>query len=126
MKYKYLIYKIYSWTKDKKGDTPIVNTILTLTFTHFIQMFVLLMYVDKFITPIKWLKNINKTSIYIGGPIYYFAFYLLVYNKKRWDAYVEEFKDESEKQRKCGNFIVIAYLIGSILLFFISLPILYG
>jgi hypothetical protein len=41
MKYKYLIYKIYSWTAKKRGDTPIENTILTLAIMHLFQAFVL-------------------------------------------------------------------------------------
>jgi hypothetical protein len=39
--------------------------------------------------------------------------YLLLYNKKRWAGYVEEFGSESEQQRKRGNRLVLAYLVGS-------------
>jgi len=128
MKYKYIIYKVYSWTANKKGDTPIGNTILTLAIVHFSQFLTLLLLVDRLIIPVHIFDKNNaipKGYLVIGMIIYFAIFYLLVYNKQRWNAYVEEYKNESEDQRKRGNRIVIAYLVGSILLFFISLPVLF-
>lgn len=122
LNYRYLIYKIYSWTLNRNGDTPIGNTIFALAFTHFIQLYMLLLYIDRFFAPLRGITNIDKKAIYIVGPVLLVAFYFLIYNKKRWDGYVEEFKNEDERQRKRGNIIVISYLIGSVLLFFISLP----
>src|ERR1700743_1802930 len=122
MKYKYIIYKIYSWTAHKKGDTPIGNTILALGVAHLFQLAIILLFIDKIVTPIKWVYDINKTYLSLGVLVYFTLFYFLIYNKRRWNSYVEEYKNESESQRKKGNFFVIAFLIGSILLFFISLP----
>ena len=123
MKYKYIIYKIYSW----KNDTPIANTILTLSIIHFFQLLTLLLIIDRLITPFLFTENHNvgKGTLFIGLVIYFGLFYLVVYNKQRWNAYVEEYKNESEEQRKRGNRFVITYLVGSILLFFISLPVLF-
>lgn len=121
-KYKYFIYKIYSW----KNDTPIGNTILTLSIVHFFQLTTILLFIDRVITPLKWIYDIDKTYLYIGALLYFVVFYFLVYNKKRWDSYIKEFSNESESQRKKGNIIVISCLIGSILLFFISLPVLFS
>ncbi len=123
MKYRYLIYKIYSWTANKKGDTPVVNTILALTTAHFFQLASLLILIDKLITPLPWLLDINKKYLSIGAVVYIVCFYFAVYNKDRWAAYVEEFKNESPEQRRRGNILAICYLIGSILLFFITIPI---
>jgi hypothetical protein len=124
--YKYLIYKVYSWGLKRKGDTPITNTILTLAFTHFVQIYLILLYVDRFMAPIKWVGKLDKKAIYIGGPIFLVAFYFLIYNKNRWESYIQEFQNEDAEQRKRGNILVLSYLVGSILLFFISLPILFG
>jgi|GEM_PF-806161 len=128
MKYNYIIYKVYSWTVNKQGDTPIGNTILTLAIVHFFQFLTLLLLVDRLIIPLNLFTKKNaipKGYLFVGAIIYFGIFYLLVYNKQRWNAYVEEYKIESEEQRKRGNRIVIAYLVGSILLFFISLPVLF-
>ena len=124
-KYKYIIYKVYSWTLHKKGDTPIANTIFTLGVVHVFQLFTLLIFIDRIITPLKWLYGIKKPYLYIGFILYFFIFYLIAYNKKKWNSYVEEFQNENERERKKGNFYVIAFLVGSIILFFLSLPILF-
>jgi uncharacterized membrane protein len=123
-----VIYKIYSWTAAKKGDTPIANTILTLAIVHFFQLLTFLLFIDQIVIPLKWLSPLLKTQkgyLFLVVSIYFVAFYFLVYNKQRWDSYVDEFKNESEEQRRKGNIWVISYLIGSILLFFISLPVLF-
>lgn len=121
-KYRYLIYKIYSW----KDDTPIGNTILTLGIVHFFHLLTILMIVDRTIMPIKGLWKINPGYLFIGMIIYFFLFYLLIYNKKKWATYVQEYKNESASDRRKGNVFVIFFLVGSILLFFISLPVLFS
>lgn len=122
MKYKYIIYKVYSWTANKRGDTPIANTILTLAVVHFFQLLTLVYFIDRIIIRIPWFWKVPKQVIYFGFPLYMGLLYLLLYNNKRWAGYVEEFGGESEQQRKRGTRLVLAYLVGSILLFFISLP----
>lgn len=39
--------------------------------------------------------------------------------------YIDEFKIESEAQRRKGAILLYAYVIGSIAIFFISMPILF-
>jgi amino acid transporter len=126
MSYKYLIYKIYSWTANKKGDTPVGNTILTLGVVHFFQLAIVLLFIDRIITPLKWIYDINKSYLFGGAMIYFIVLYLLLYNKSKWNSYVQEFSGESEIERKRGNLWVLIFLVGSILLFFISLPILFS
>lgn len=122
MKYKYLIYKIYSW----RDDTPIINTVLTLAATHLFQFYVLLLLIDQLVVPIPLLGSFKKQYVYIAVTIYFVLFYFLIYNKQRWQSYIEEYKNETEQQRKRGNIIVISYLVSSVLLFFISLPVLFS
>lgn len=124
--YKYLIYKIYSWTANKRGDTPIANTILTLGVVHLFHLGIVLLFIDKIIFPLKWMYNLNKIYLFIGALVYFILLYFLLYNKERWETYVKEFGNESEKEKKRGNVLVFIFLIGSILLFFISLPVLFS
>ena len=125
-KYRYLIYKVYSWSMNKKNDTPIINTTFTLAITHFFQFLFLLILFDRFIVHKGLMANMPKPVEYIFAIVYLIVFSLLIYNKVRWAGYVEEYKDESEQQRRLGNFIVISYLIVSILIFFSALPLLHG
>jgi hypothetical protein len=124
--YRYLIYKLYSWGLKKKSDTPVANVIITLTFVHFVQLFTIYLILLKFFPQINIFKTVN--GIYIGiilvvlGIIHYF----LIYNKKRWELYLEEFNNEDITNSKRGNKLVLFYLIGSIALFFLLLPLLFG
>lgn len=124
--YRYLIYKLYSWGLKKQGDTPIANVIITLTFVHLVQLFTLYLIALHFFPSINIFSNIDK--IYVG--LFFIVFcvvnYFLIYNKRRWEAYMEEFKDESPKESLQGKILVLAYLIGSIAIFFILLPVLFG
>jgi hypothetical protein len=54
------------------------------------------------------------------------AHYVILYNKERWDSFIIEFQNETEQNRKRGTIAVLAYLIGSIILFFALLPIVFG
>ena len=125
-KYSYIIYKIYSWSVNKKGETPIFNTILTLSAVHFFQLLVIFTIIDGMITPLKWTHNISKLYLCIFSILFYALNYLLLYNKNRWSSYVERYKNESYLDWRKGNFFVLAYLIGSVIIFFILLPIVYS
>jgi hypothetical protein len=105
IKYSYLIYKIYSW----RNDTPIINTILTLGIIHFIHFFMILLFIDRVITPLEGLWDINPKYLFVGMLIYFVLLYFLLYNKNRWNSYIEEFSKESERDRKRGNFFVIFF-----------------
>jgi len=124
--YRYLIYKLYNLSLKKNSDTPIANVLLTLTFVHFVQLFSLYLILLRIFPQVNIFKKVD--GIYIGlaliviGIIHYF----LIYSKIRWAKYIEEFKNEDSSKIKRGNKIVIAYLIGSIFLFFLLLPLLYG
>jgi glucan phosphoethanolaminetransferase (alkaline phosphatase superfamily) len=124
--YKYIIYKVYSWTYKKNADTPIANTIFVLGSVHFFQFLTILLFIDQIITPLDWIWKLNRIYLFISAIIYFVLFYLIVYNKNKWDSYVNEFKNETEQNRRSGNYFVMAYLILSILLFFLSLPILFS
>jgi hypothetical protein len=71
------------------------------------------------------LIHLNKPAKYLVVPGIALVYYLLVYNKKRWLKYVEEFKDETPLQRKRGTLFMQLFTIGSILLFFLLLPVLF-
>lgn len=122
LKYKYLIYKVYSW----RSDTPIVNTVLTLGTIHLAQLGIILLLIDRLITPLNWLYDAKRSVIFIGAIIYYILFYFIVYNKTRWAGYVDEYSKESDRERKKGNVLVITFLIANILLFLLSFPILFS
>ena len=123
--YKYLIYKIYSWSSKEYGSTPVANVILTLAFVHFLHFFIILIFFDQIITPLPWFYKLKKHELFVGIIIYFAIFYFIIYNKEKWNSYIEEFRNESEIDRKRGNIMVIAFLVGSILMCLISIPVLF-
>lgn len=124
--YKYLIYKLYSWALRRENDTPVFNVIITLTFVHFVQLFTIYMVLLKYMPEISIFNVEKKIYLYIFGVAFIVLNYFILYNKKRWETYLQEFKNESEKESRKGKIIVLGYLIGSILLFFITAIILFA
>jgi hypothetical protein len=51
--------------------------------------------------------------------------YFVFYNKNRWMSYLEKYKDETGKKKRKGSFLVLLYLIGSVMVFFLLVPILF-
>lgn len=125
LNYRYLIYKLYSWGL-KKGDTPVANVIITLSFVHYVQLFTVYMLLIKLFPGINVFNRISPVLIFISLIAFGVCQFFLLYNKKRWERYIDEYGNESVGRKRKGTIIVLAYLIGSILLFFISLPLLFG
>ena len=111
--YRYLIYRLYNFS----GDTPMVNVIITLTLIHTIQLMTLLLIVNGFTSIKVSLEECGKNPLF--GIAFMVLHYFLFYDKKKWGAIRKEFKDESPRHKKIGLIVVLAYLLGTVFLFFI-------
>jgi len=123
--YRYIIYKLYSYGLKKNNDTPIANVIITLAFVHFIQLFILYNILLIFFPLIDIYLKIDKIYVGIFFLLFMGSHYFIFYNKVRWQYYLEEFKNETDAEKRRGWWFVRIYLIGSILLFFILIPVLF-
>jgi len=132
--YRYIIYKLYIWSR--KDDTPVVNVIGTLTLVHWVQLLtlnVILTFFGRLFFPKA--TNVIDNSIrdhlddkrILGLYIVLLMVlhYFLLYNKKRWEEYIEEFKEENPTEKRKGSILVIAYLVGSIVLYFVITIVLF-
>ena len=117
---------MYSWRISKKDDTPISTIIIILTFIHFTQILILYSIIGKLFPQFAIFDNLKK--IYIGLFFIFFLLfnYLIFYNKSHWQNYLVEFKNESTSESNRGWWLVRIYLIGSVLLFFILMPLLFS
>jgi len=122
--YRYLIYRLYTWRLQKNDDTPGATVIFIMSFIHLVHIMILYVLAIK-LGLVRNLIHLNKPAKYLVVPGIALVYYLLVYNKKRWLKYVEEFKDETPLQRKRGTLFMQLFTIGSILLFFLLLPVLF-
>ena len=124
--YRYLIYKMYSWRISKKDDTPISTIIIILTFIHFTQILILYSITGKLFPQFAIFDKLNKIYIGLFFILFLIVNYFTYYNKSRWQNYLEEFKNETTSASNRGWWLVRIYLIGSILLFFILMPLLFS
>lgn len=115
--YRYLIYKLYHFS----DDTPVFNVIMTLMLVHLYQLLTIIMLIESsklYDFKLNLVDGYRPFVLVISFSILHF---LLFYNKKRWKAIEDEFKNESPRHKKIGTIIVIFYVIGSAGLFFTSL-----
>ena len=114
--YRYLIYRLYHF----RDDTPIINVIGTLTIVHLSQVFCVVVIIQQ-MTNDRLLPQISKEGNALIVIAIAVLHYYLFYNKKKWESYGKEFKDETPKHKKKGFILVLSYLITPIILFFLLL-----
>jgi hypothetical protein len=121
--YKYLIYRLYTWRLRKKDNTPFTTTELLMCSFHYFHLLTLNAFITYFFP--KMQNNFNKLQVVLIAAGIQLLYHLLVYNKEKWLKYVEEFQSETSEQRKRGTLFIWVYAIGSIVLFFMSVPLLF-
>lgn len=124
--YKYIIGRLYSWARRRENDTPIANVVLTMCLVHYFQLFTLYMILRAILKFPDYLSGINKLFIAAFLIAFFVAYYFIFYKKEKWDYYAEYVEKQELKTRKRGKLLVLLYLVGSILLFFIALPIAFS
>lgn len=124
--YNYIIGRLYSWGARKENDTPIANVVITMVIVHMFQFLVLYGICFRVFNLPNYLNNLNAWIIIAFFVMSCALYYFLFFNREKWERYAQQVEQESERKRKRGKFLVLLYLIGSILLFFISLPFVFG
>ncbi len=123
--YRYIIYKLYNWRRNKKDDIPIATVIFMLTITHsfyILTIYALSRIVFDYENYLVGNKYLNILFFFVFSLINYFIFY----SDKKWDKYIDEFKDEGNIKSRRGWVFVLLYLFGGILMFFSILPLLFS
>jgi hypothetical protein len=110
----------------KKDDIPIAKVIFFITIAHIHQLFFVYVVVGEIFPSFTVFRNLPH--IYVGFFMVLFLVlnYALLYKKDRWQMYLEEFKGESKSDSRRGWILVVAYLLGSVVLFFLTMAILGG
>ena len=116
--YRYLIYRLYHF----QNDTPVANVLLALTIVHWCQFLTLLNLCDC-VTKSRTTLGFDSWSSRLIFFILLFLHYVILYDKRKWQTFNSEFKNETPTERKVGTVVVISYCVGSIASFFITLQI---
>ena len=70
-------------------------------------------------------QHLSKLQVIFLLISFQLLYHFLVYNRKRWMNHVEEFKGETSEQRAKGTNLIFAYTVGTYVLFFLTLIIVY-
>ncbi len=124
--YNYVIGRLYSWSLKKENDTPVANVVFTMCIVHYFQIFTAYMILRKIFNFPDFILEINR--LYVGFFIvgFFVLYYFLFFNKDKWESYARQVEQGDGRKRKRGKFLVWLYLVGSIFLFFMSLPFVFG
>lgn len=70
------------------------------------------------------LFGFDKIKILIFLLLFFALNFAIFYDRRKLQSYVMEFKDESEEQRKRGNYMIRFYIFGSYMFFLMILLLL--
>jgi Ca2+/Na+ antiporter len=114
---------MYKYALETKNSTPEESVVMTIMFLHFMQLATVTMLVTSVVPGIYNIINPgNKIGVILFLFFFYFLIRRLIYNKSKWVAYIKEFENESQLEKRKGFWIVFVFIVGTIFLFF--LPIL--
>ena len=123
--YSYIIYKVYTWGNRGSNATPVMNVLIALTFVHYVQLLTIYIILVKIFPVISFFERPYRLYAAIGLIAFFVLHYFVFYNKNRWMSYIEKYKDETGKKKRIGSILVLLYLIGSVMVFFLLVPILF-
>ncbi len=113
--YYYLFYKIYRFTQKLGNYDVAFSAALGLTLLLELNFIVIFFKLFPVI-----LENINEYQYKIPLLIFFGAIlitnYFLFVFKRRYENIEKEFINESKRKKRIGNFIIMAYVIISLLL----------
>ena len=118
--YRYIIYRLYVWRLKRKDNTPATTVVITMSILHSFQLLILHTILTTFIPKLREPLSVTKTSFGIFIAIFFGVYYFFGYKREKWDRYVEEFKNESEKQKRKGTYLLLLFTIGTLVLTYIS------
>lgn len=105
--YRYLAYRFYAFCLKRKDMAPVMSTGILFYILHLFQ-FIGLTCIFPFLSLPAW--DIGTLYIFVIAVL---IVHLIIFNKRRLEKYLEEFKDEDSKHKKIGTWGIIAYYVGT-------------
>lgn len=95
-----------------------------MSVLHCIQLLIVYSCVETFSPVLRKRMELSETIFLLLMLAFTGLYALFVYNKKRWEGYIDEFKNETQKQRKRGAILLLTYTIGTLVFSFAAAIIL--
>ena len=121
--YTYIIYRLYSWRIKSKDQIPEFRVILTMSLLHCLQLLIIYQVLIALVPSLRSRLKINETFILLFFCVFIGIYSLLVYNKRKWQGYLNHYSEESVAKRKSGTVVLILFTMGTLILSIIT-PIL--
>lgn len=118
----YVIYRLHDFF-SKKDTTPIGDTVIIMSVIHFFQVFTLFLYVN-ILLDLKMPFKPKNLIFYLVVFFIYILYYFIVFHNGKWKEWAKQFKKETPDERKRNGIKVWLFCWGSVIFFFISLPII--
>ncbi len=115
---KYLYYKLWQqFIQVKTNDMPATNAMIFLTLWQGLNLFLVYIIIKLYFLDIlfRFGKNNYIIAVVLFSILTLINYFFLYKNRERL---FEKYKNETAKQNKFGNIILLAYIIGSFILLF--------
>jgi drug/metabolite transporter (DMT)-like permease len=118
--YRYLYYKFFCLWHKKKSEQDIAPmnaaSAISLTFAMlFVSIvLILLLFFKERVDFLVFFNDKNRIIWLILGLLFYFSNWFFLARGKHHQKILEEFKDETDVQRKRGMIVAIVFLIVSL------------
>lgn len=114
--YYYLFYRIYSLFIKRGGNCDsAVDAIVLLSGMNFTFLYIKIFNISKYNS-----KPIYITGIVIFIVLWFVMNYFIFQYKERYIQIINVYKNESAANKRFGTFLVITYIILSIILLFFT------
>jgi len=119
MIYQYLFYRLYKRQRTKFTEIEsIIFAMLTITAILFVNFFTIDIFLHKLLLTPSTFSSIAIVIIVMAVFLCLNCWLFLV--NKRYRKIEQKFSNESKTHQNIGTFIIIAYIVLSFVLFFIS------
>lgn len=120
-RYDYVFYKYYKLAKIMtNSQNPAINAILVTTVLQSLNIMFIMDIVNRFVFSLpQWLMHPSDTYVMIVAILIYVANIFLYSIGDRPKQIERKYSQETEKERKSGNIIVVTYSFLSVILVFI-------
>lgn len=116
--YRYIFYRLNIISKKLGNNPPEFSTMLLIAITTLFQFFFILLGIGALLGEDVWglfFSGSNFVSKIIFLGIFLYSNYLIFIYKGKWKFFYEEFKNESNKEKKKGTIYLFIYMAISIL-----------
>ena len=124
--YKYVFYRIYIWSCNAWGEKelPHHNAVLGMVILTLLNLFVILAILQ-LITGVDFTAFGAYSDKELALPVlcYIAIHYYILFRKKRYKKIIEKYNQKSKEEHKKNTTWVMAYIIGTPILYLIILAV---